>query len=143
LFGKRTFLVRHGRAWTCVFSAACLAVGAAVLLVSVGRPTVALLAGYTLGTAALLGLLLVLRTDRGPRRDEAVISAMAIVGRGMLLVLLAHLGMRAHWAVLPYDAVIAGLVLMTALQATTMFRRGPITRLTVQGRTPSNSGVSA
>jgi hypothetical protein len=74
----------------------------------------------------------VLRTDRGPRRDEAVISAIAIVGRGMLLLLLAHLGMvAAHWPSPGYDAVTAALALVVAWQTTTMFRRGPITRLTV------------
>ena len=132
LFGKRTFLVRHGRQWTCVFSACCLTVGAAVLLASVPAPTIGMAIGYAGGTVALLALLAVLRTDRGPRRDEAVIAALAIVGRGMLLLLLAHLGMTvAHWSPLPYNAVLALIAALTAAQATTMFRHGPITRLTV------------
>ncbi|HEX3590768.1 MAG TPA: UbiA family prenyltransferase [Pseudonocardiaceae bacterium] len=141
LFGKRTFLVRHGRGWTCVFSAVCLTAGAAVLAVSVPHPTVALVTGYAGGTVALLGLLAVLRTDRGPRRDEAVISALAIVGRGMLLLLLAHLEMvtmRTGWP--EYNGLMAGLVVLFAGQAIVMFRRGPITRTTVSsgGQVPTN-----
>lgn len=132
LFGKRTFLVRHGRGWTCVFSAVCLAVGATVLMASVGHPTVPLVAGYVVGTIAMLVLLVVLRTDPGPRREEMVISALAIVGRGMLLLLLAHLELiTAHWSPPAYDGVLVSIALVFGWQATTMYRRGPITRLTV------------
>lgn len=127
LFGKRTFLVRHGRGWTCGFSAMCLIAGGAVLVTGVDHPTVALVTGYAGGTIALLWLLAALRIDRGPRRDEAVISAIAIVGRGMLLLLLAHLNLlAASWPPPGYHAIMAALALVFAWQATTMFRRGPL-----------------
>jgi 4-hydroxybenzoate polyprenyltransferase len=142
LFGKRTFLVRHGRQWTCAFSAACLAVGAAILELNVSHPTPALITTYAGGTVALLALLAVLRTDRGPRRDEAVIAAMAIIGRGMLLLLLVHLSMTSS---LPYNLVMILLTLITGMQATKTFRYGPMTRLTVPASdlAPSNSGPTA
>jgi 4-hydroxybenzoate polyprenyltransferase len=132
LFGKRTFLVRHGRRWTCGFSAVCLTVGGAVLLLAVPAPTPALVAGYVLGVAAVLVSLRMLAADPGHRREEALIAAIAIVGRGMLLLVLAHLAMtHAGWPPAGYDAVLAGLVLITAGQAVSMARHGPHTRITV------------
>jgi len=132
LFGKRTFLVRHGRRWTCVFSAVCLGAGAALLLFSVPSPSVALVAGYIGGAAVTLGLLRMLAADRGHRRDEVVISTIAILGRGMLLLVLAHLEMRqAHWAAPRYDVMMAALALVVGGQAVVMFRHGPRTRYTV------------
>jgi 4-hydroxybenzoate polyprenyltransferase len=134
LFGKRTFLVRHGRRWTCVFSAGCLTVGTAVMLVAVPHPTVGLVVGCAGGAVAMVWLLAMLWTDPGARRDEAIISAIAVVGRGMLLLLLAHLEMTylaTRWPPVAADVVLFMLVFVTAAQAVTMFRHGPITRLTV------------
>ncbi|WP_163509496.1 UbiA family prenyltransferase [Fodinicola acaciae] len=126
LFGKRTFLVRHGRRWTCVFSACCLAIGGALLVATVSAPSAILVTGYLGGTAASIALLFALAKDRGPRRDEAVISAIAIVGRGVLLVLLMHLGaLTVHLAALPYNLLQATLIAITATQAVMMFRSGP------------------
>jgi 4-hydroxybenzoate polyprenyltransferase len=126
LFGKRTFLVRHGRGWTCGFSAVCLTVGVALLVASVDDPSIAFVTGQAAGTIGMLCLLAALRTDRGPRRDEAVISAIAIIGRGMLLLLIAHLNLQAaSWPPLAYHTVMTALALVFAWQATTMFQRGP------------------
>lgn len=144
LFGKRTFLVRHGREWTCVFSAVCLVVGAALLLAGVPHPTVELVADFVVGTAALLVLLAALRADRGHRRDELLISATAIAGRGMLLLLLAHLDMLArHWPPAGYAAVMIGLALLTAAQAVTMVRYGPVMRMTVPAALDGESAHQA
>lgn len=132
LFGKRTFLVRHGRRRTCQLSAACWAVGAGVLLAGAGPLRPSLAVAYGLGVAAALGLLRALATDRGPRRDEALISATAIVGRGTVLVLLAHLSiLGAGWPGLAHDAALAALALVTGGQAWVMARRGPRMRTTV------------
>ncbi|HEX5115482.1 MAG TPA: UbiA family prenyltransferase [Pseudonocardiaceae bacterium] len=141
LFGKRTFLVRHGRGPTCVFSAICLAAGAVLLLAGVDHPTFALVGGYAAGTVAMLVLLAALHTDRGPRRDELLISAVAIVGRGMLLLLLAHQELvTAAWAPWAYDGVLAALVAITAGQAVVMLRHGPTARWTVA---PHRTGVNS
>lgn len=129
LFGKRTFLVRHGREWTCAFSAVCLVGGAGVLVAATPAPTVGLVAGYAVGTVAMVALLAVLRTDGGPRRDERVITAIAIVGRGMLLLVLAHLDMvAARWSVPRSEAVVAALAVLVAGQAVAMLRHGPAMR---------------
>jgi 4-hydroxybenzoate polyprenyltransferase len=132
MFGKRTFLVRHGRRSTCAFSASGLVTGSVVLLAAVRQPSPALIAGYAAAVAATLGLLRALANDRGPRRDEALIAVVAIIGRGMLVALLAHLSMAyANWPVLASSAVVAALAVITAGQARSMLSRGPITRRTI------------
>jgi 4-hydroxybenzoate polyprenyltransferase len=126
LFGKRTFLVRHGRRATCVFSAACWLGGTLLLLAAVRDPTVALIGGQVLALVLALVLLRVLAATDHPRREEAVISAIAIVGRGMIIMLLAHLAMtNAHWPIGWYSAALAGVALLTIGQALEMAWYGP------------------
>jgi 4-hydroxybenzoate polyprenyltransferase len=132
LFGKRTFLVRHGRRWTCRFSAGCWLAGTCVMLVSVRQLTPALLVAEAGCNAAAIGLLLVLSRDHGPRRDEKVISAIAIIGRAMVLMLLAHLSMAdAGWSALRSNLVIVTLCVLTAGPAISMLRHGPARRVTL------------
>ncbi|MGH3375488.1 MAG: UbiA family prenyltransferase [Actinoallomurus sp.] len=128
MFGKRTFLVRHGRRWTCAFSACCWAAGAVLLVVAVHRPTV--LTAVHAGCLVLaLGLIRALATDGGVRRDERLIAAIAIVGRGVILTLLAHLSMtHAHMPVAVYDAVVGVLATAVVCQAAVMAHRGPAPR---------------
>lgn len=134
MFGKRTFLVRHGRGWTCVFSACCWTAGTALILATARRPTGALLAAEIVCLAVALGLIRALATDRGVRRDERLISAIAIVGRSMILLVLGHLSMvHAGVRAAPYDVVIGVLTAIVLAQATVMARRGPVTRLTAAG----------
>jgi 4-hydroxybenzoate polyprenyltransferase len=130
LYGKRTFLVRHGRRWTCVFSACGLAVGTVVLLFGVDRPGGTLIAACVAGAAGMLVLLRALAAEPGHHRDDAVIAAIAIIGRGMLLMLLAQLAMNtAGWSGMDHDLVVGALALLTAGQAITMFRHGPVSGL--------------
>ena len=131
LFGKRTFLVRHGRRRTCAVSAACWVVGSASLL-GVRHPTPALVVAQLTWVVVALGLLRALGVDGGHRRDERLISAIAIVGRGMVLTLLAHLGMTAaRWPAAGATAVLAGILLVHLGQARTMARCGPRCRVRV------------
>lgn len=131
LFGKRTFLVRHGRRRTCQLAAACWVAGT-VALASVRQPTWALAGAWVACLAVVLGLLRALSVERGARRDEALISAIAILGRGMVLTLLAHFSMAgAGWSVPAYVAVMGVLVAVTLDQAHGMARHGPTTRLTI------------
>ena len=90
LFGKRTFLVRHGRRATCALSGVCWVLGLVVLL-GVRDVSTALLVGDVALVVVALGLLRALAVDRGPRRDEALIAAVAVVGRGTVVTLVAHL----------------------------------------------------
>jgi 4-hydroxybenzoate polyprenyltransferase len=132
LFGKRTFLIRHGRAWTCAFSAGCLTAGTGIILAAAHRPTALLIASEAGCLAGTLVALRALARDRGARRDESLITAVAILGRGMVLLLLAHLAMLSQrWDVLHYDAVMALLAVLAAGPALSAARHGPVSRLTV------------
>ena len=68
----------------------------------------------------------------GGQRDECVIGAIAILGRGVLLLLLAHLSMvQAGWPAWRYGATIGALAVLIAGQAVSMARHGPVTRVTI------------
>ena len=129
LFGKRTFLVRYGRRVTCATSAVCWVVGS-VSLLGVRGLSPALVLAQAVWVAAALVLLQELADDRGARRDEALISAIAIVGRGMVLTLIAHLGATdAGWSAGAAAAAVAAIVVICLGQALGMARTGPVSRL--------------
>lgn len=125
LFGKRTFLVRHGRCWTCGFSAACW-VGGAVAVMAVRQPTPALVAAYALEVAVVLVLLVRLATESNARREEHMISAIAVVGRGLVLTLLIHLSAAgAGWSSSMTTLVIGVTSIVIIGQAMVMAYYGP------------------
>jgi 4-hydroxybenzoate polyprenyltransferase len=133
LFGKRTFLVRHGRRATCRFAAICWTTGSAIVLTATsitGPVATSLDLAYAAALVGVLALLRALAVDRGPHRDELLVSAIAIVGRGQLLALLVSLSMVREPAALA-AAVVAAVVAVSAGQAYDMLRRGPLMRTTV------------
>lgn len=136
LFGKRTFLVRHGRRATCAFSAAGWVTGAALLAVATGTGRPAFLLALAAGTAGALALLRALATDGGHRRDERLISATAILGRGLLVVLLAHLST-------PSTPLLLGLAALFAGQAAYTARRGPMAGVRVPAQYSRQSRTTA
>jgi 4-hydroxybenzoate polyprenyltransferase len=91
LLGKRTFLVRHGRVPTCRLSAALWVVGS-LTLVAISGVDATLGAAYALLVGVALVLLRALARSTSPRRDEDLVGALAIVGRGLILALLVHYG---------------------------------------------------
>jgi 4-hydroxybenzoate polyprenyltransferase len=132
LFGKRTFLVRHGRRATCAFSAACWTVGTAVLAAATPSLSPALAGAYGACLLACLGLLYALAGETRPRRDEVLITGLAILGRGTIVTLLAHLAMtQAGWSALAHQTAVAALAALTLVQAGSMVRYGPLTRTRV------------
>jgi 4-hydroxybenzoate polyprenyltransferase len=123
LFGKRTFLVRHGRRATCGFSAAFLVAGTAVLTAAAGS------FGYTAAawslTAAVLVLLWSLSGEQDVRREERTIAAIAILGRGSLVALLAQQCVTArHLSPLLFAGVPLAIAGLAGAQALIMFRHG-------------------
>ena len=150
LFGKRTFLVRHGRGWTCVCSALGWVTGS-VALFGIRGVTVALVLAQAVWVTSALVLLRALSQDRGVRRDERLISAIAIVGRGMVLTLVTHLGATdAGWSPWAAAVALAAVVAVIVGQGVTMACHGPIGRLRVPAawdaeavRSPSGSVVPA
>ncbi len=127
LFGKRTFLVRHGRRATCRLSAAFLVLGVS-MLPFVRQPSVALVASYTVYLAVTLGLLWALARSTSAFRDSSLIAAIAILGRGMLVTLYAHFAMlAAHWSLAAASAMIGALTVVVTGAAFDVLRTGPVT----------------
>lgn len=134
LFGKRTFLVRHGRRATCAVSSVCFVAGNCVVVLAVRHTTGLLIGAEAVCLAGVLVALRLLGRDPGARQDEALISAVAVLGRGMVLLLLAHLSLvNAGWSWPRYATVLGLLTLGTLGQAARMALTGPATRLTVPG----------
>ena len=127
LFGKRTFLVRHGRRATCRLSTTFLIVGVSVLPF-VREASVALVLAYAVYLALTLGLLRALARSTSARRDSALIAAIAIFGRGMLVTLYAHFAMlAAHWSSTAASAMIGALTVVVTGTAFDVLRTGPLT----------------
>ena len=127
LFGKRTFLVRHGRRATCRLSATFLVVGVSVLPF-VRQLSVALVAAYAVYLVITLGLLRALARSTSARRDSALIAAIAIFGRGMLVTLYADFAMlAAHWSLAAASALIGALTVVVTGMAFDVLRTGEIT----------------
>lgn len=149
LFGKRTFLVRHGRRATCRFAAVGWIGGTALTVFAMsmrGPLAIGLIASYAAALAGVIAMLGALAIDRGPRRDELLVSAIAIVGRGQLLVLLASLSMALRPQAL-VSPLVAALAIVAAGQTVKMLRRGPVMRHTVPeewlGRAAATAGPDA
>jgi 4-hydroxybenzoate polyprenyltransferase len=92
LFGKRTFLVRHGRRATCAFSAGCWCVGAVAVAAAVPQRGALIVPIAVLLIAVLHGLS-ALAADTGRAADEDAIGVIAQLGRGLGVLLVAHLTM--------------------------------------------------
>ena len=127
LFGKRTFLVRHGRGATCSLSAAFLVLGVCALPF-VRQISVALVVAYAVFLVVTLALLCSLARSTSARRDSAIIAAIAIFGRGMLVTLYAHFAMlAAGWSLTRASAMIGALTVVVVGMAFDVLRTGEIT----------------
>jgi 4-hydroxybenzoate polyprenyltransferase len=126
LFGKRTFLVRHGRVATCLVSATCWVVASLMVVVMSPHRSPAMVVSTLAGAALAVWLLRLLAADPGHRADERLISALAIVGRGTVVVALLPLWAQAAGTpALPAEALLAGVAVLTGGQALDMVRHGP------------------
>jgi len=131
LFGKRTFLVRHGRRATLVVSISFWTAGGLVVIVLTGRT--ALWCALYLGLLALTWFLFI-RLDRctGRRMEDRLISATAIVGRGTVLLVWMHQATAtAGWTDARAALAATVVTLLTAAQALAMVAYGPRQTLTV------------
>ena len=140
LFGKRTFLVRHGRRTTCIVSAAFWSLGGALVMAAVRRPTIVFLATTGIGLVAVVVLLRILASERSARRDEALISAIAIVGRTVLVLLLAQIAMTDEdWTAMKANALLAGIAIVMAGAIYEMLIHGPRSKIEMQPRSAVGS----
>jgi 4-hydroxybenzoate polyprenyltransferase len=141
LFGKRTFLVRHGRRATCLFSACCWTLGGCLVLVATpGAADAPVPAGaYGLCIAAVLLILRRLAGPVGHRREEALIAGTAAIGRGLLVLQLAQLATaQAGWSLPTRSLLLVVLLALTLGQAASMVRYGPRTGLTLASLPPDD-----
>jgi 4-hydroxybenzoate polyprenyltransferase len=124
MYGKRTFLVRHGASRTCQVSAACWVDGSATMLLLFPWRSV-IVAGLAVLLACALHGVHRLATTEGLVGQQVVIGAIAQTGRGMGIVLLAHLTMAGKgWGSTVQGVVIVVLALLYAgLYATTLAER--------------------
>jgi 4-hydroxybenzoate polyprenyltransferase len=124
MFGKRTFLVRHGPTPTCAASAACWAAGSATMLLLFPWRSLIIAAFAGLLACALHGLRRLAATD-GYVAQQVVIGAIAQSGRGMGVILLAHLTMVGEgWGSSAQALVVVVLALLYAgMYATTLAER--------------------
>jgi len=89
--------------------------------------SVALVAAYIVYLSFTLGLLWALARSTSARRDAALIAAIAIFGRGMLVTLYAHFAMlAAHWDPSAAAALIGALTVIVTGTALDVLRTGPI-----------------
>ena len=132
LFGKRTFLVRHGRAATCLLSASLWSLGSVALLV-VPLPSPALVLCWSVLLLVALALLLALSRPSDPRRDERLVSALAVCGRALVLLLLLHLALVEQAASPRWSAALLFVTtVLLVLSAADIAVHGPRSRATVQ-----------
>jgi 4-hydroxybenzoate polyprenyltransferase len=126
LHGKRTFLVRYGRSDTCALSASCWALATpTVLLLSDVR--FSLVALHLMATGCVLVCLAWLAAATSTVRQRRLVTAIAILGRTLVLSSIAHLSMRdLGWPDWRYDGAMAALTLWTAITAVEAIRLGPL-----------------
>lgn len=114
LYGKRTFLVRHGRERTSRTSALLTILGTSVILIAQDSPRFALLVMPLIVISAVFTLRV--GRDEWGHGDVYNIAIVAIAGRGVLTMILADLALRADPVYL-WWIVQAGLLTITATAA--------------------------
>lgn len=129
LFGKRTFLVRHGRGATCVLSGLCWLAGTSLLVVATPGGTWWYAACQAvLAASAVVGVALLARTT-SHRTEERLISSLAIVGRASMA---ATFVMVAAGTPAAAAYAVVGTTVLSLMLAAEMLMYGPRhTRVTV------------
>ena len=115
LFGKRTFLVRHGRKRTSRTSAQLTLLGTSIILIAQDSTKFALLVIPLIVISAVFTLRV--GRDEWGHSDVYNIAIIAIAGRGILTMILADLALRSDPAAYLWWIVQTGLLIITATAA--------------------------
>ena len=122
MFGKRTFLVRHGRRVTCVVSGVCWVTGS-LLLVAATPAAGWVFAACQLALAAVaVALVVALARTGSHRREERLVSALAIVGRASVAAVFFQVTADRPWV---GALCVACLTALSLALAGEMLRHGP------------------
>ncbi len=131
LLGKRTFLVRRGRARTCALSGA-LWIGGSFALLVVPAVSLGLVLCWVSVTGVAIVILGLLARSSTPRRDEALVTGLAVCGRALVLLLLLHLALVEQGASNLRSAILLGATTVLLLaSAVDVSARGPRARMLV------------
>ena len=130
LFGKRTFLVRHGRRATCAVSAGAWTLGTAILLWAGPHPRMVVVFDAVSVSVSLL-LLSKLACSNSRRHDDSLIATLAQLGRGTI-ALLVLTELTAGWSLTARTTLLAASAVIFGSQALRIFRHAPATSLTVE-----------
>ena len=127
-YGKRTFLVRRGRAETCALSAICWILGSAVIVTIAPLRSLLVVVFVLYVACALHGLRLLART-RSFVSEQVIIGAIANVGRGVCITVLAYFTMASKgWSTGRQDLVYFSLAfLFVGMYRATIAERGKVT----------------
>jgi 4-hydroxybenzoate polyprenyltransferase len=141
LFGKRTFLVRHGRRLTCALSATCWTAGTTLLIAWTPSQSPAFAVTETALGAAALALITALAVAEAHQVEERIVSALAILGRAGVAALFVQIGAAAPWAA---EVTVTGVGVLSLFLALQMLRHGPRQRrLTFSDVNETSSAVAS
>lgn len=122
LFGKRTFLVRHGRVATCVLSAGCWVAGTALLVVATPGSGWVFATSEAVLAGAALSLVGRLAATTSHRREERLVSSLAIVGRAGVSAVFLQVAATESWVA---GLCVSAVTALSLLLAVEMLRHGP------------------
>jgi 4-hydroxybenzoate polyprenyltransferase len=122
MFGKRTFLVRHGRRLTCAVSATCWVTGTVLLVAATPGAGWVFAASQVVSATVAVALVVALARTPSHRREERLVSSLAIVGRASVAAVFFQVSADDAWVA--GLGVVAVTVLSLAL-AGEMLRHGP------------------
>jgi len=141
LFGKRTFLVRHGRRVTCGLSAACWVVGSGLLVVATPNATWWYAASQGVLAMCAVAMVAALARPTRHRTEERLISSLAIVGRAAVAAVFLQVAASSPLAA---AYAVVGTTVMSLLLAHQMLRHGPRqARVTVTDPRSTSSAVES
>jgi 4-hydroxybenzoate polyprenyltransferase len=118
MFGKRTFLVRHGRRVTCTVSAICWVLGTLLLVAATPDAEWVFAASQAVTATVAVALVVAVARTRSHRREERLVSALAIVGRASVAAVFFQVAADGPWvgslwvvSVTTFSLVLAGEML--------------------------------
>jgi 4-hydroxybenzoate polyprenyltransferase len=122
MFGKRTFLVRHGRRVTCAVSGVCWVAGSLLLVVATPGTGWVFALCQAVSAAVVVALVVALARTGSHQREERLVSALAIVGRASVAAVFFQVTADRPWV---GTLCVACVTVLSVALAGEMLRHGP------------------